>query len=183
MAKPRRRTESQEFLLYDSQSDNVRGWSVTRRIGYKAGEQMELAGRAERVHDEMTGQHVGWRVCEERPVSDGMEISSDPTLALMSVYEMELVSGVRGKSRTAGMDLNDSRRLMRVTLTGKPLPAEDAVERARAKLAEVGSTPRPGADALTQKLATGVAPKLAKAQLKFAARTMIRHPQGVALHA
>jgi hypothetical protein len=132
MPRPRRRTPNYDFVLYDS--DISLGYRVNGRISFDCGERMELAGRAVRVYEDVSGKHVGWQKVAERPKTGGAP--ADPTPELMCEAEMHLVAGqafVHSRSRTMRLHMNDPRRLTRVW-NGKLLPPEDDVERAVAKL-------------------------------------------------
>ena len=92
---------------------------------------MVQAGAAELI--ERNGEQV-YQMVSQAVVKNG--VAALPVAIVITAREMELVAGQAfkyGKSRTAGM--TEEQRLTRVhSLTRKQLPAEDAVERAAAKL-------------------------------------------------
>ena len=141
MAKPRRRSPNAlTFPLW--LPPTPLGVTVHDYVTVREGDRMVLNGQA-RLHYDALGNPDGY---ELMPVAGSKvkngDASSKPTAALLTVKEMDLVAGQKfrgGRSRTAGR--SEKERLTRVhPVTGKPLPPEDEVERAVAKL--LALTPR-----------------------------------------
>lgn len=123
MARPRIRSSSQLHVF--SQWTNL-GWRHTRVIDMAEGEAKVRRGVFRHVHDEH-GKLVGYQ-----PVVNVMppdtEKSSDVSRAALGRAESRANAGLMGASRTAR--LHEPEKLSRVDQrTGKPLPAEDFVER------------------------------------------------------
>ncbi len=93
------------------------------------GEEMMAQGKWRDVYDE-AGNHIGYQVIAN--YKSDSEILSGSTSISITVRECELNAGLRGKSHTAGM--SEEKRMSRRSASGKVLPPEDAVERARAKV-------------------------------------------------
>lgn len=130
-----RRSPCREFKLYDD--DMSRGWRVVHNISFDEGKKLELAGAA-RIYDPVTGKHEGWqRTASQRKADEGDSFGRE-THELMNVAEIHKVAGLRGRSRTYGLPMNDERRLIRVSSTGKMLKPEDPIERAIVKCRILG---------------------------------------------
>ncbi len=127
MSRSRRRAGSQAFVLYQA-GEEMR---PIERCSLRRGEGLVEQGKAVHVVDAQ-GQHVGFQLRTRDPLNGTPAV---PVATVFSPAEMELVAGQTfkfGRSRTAS--LSEAERLTRKTLTGRPLPAEDKVERAAAKL-------------------------------------------------
>lgn len=136
MAK-NRPSPCREFQLFDD--DNSRGWRKIVYISFEEGLEAERNG-AVRVADAITGKLVGWQCVAEKKknILDAVDPLGRETHELMNVAEIHLVAGLRGRSRTMGMDLNDPRRLILVDKHGKPVHPEDPIERATEKCKILG---------------------------------------------
>ena len=121
MARPRIRSSSQLHVF--SQWTNL-GWRVTRTIDIHEGDAKVRCGHFRHVHDE-AGKLIGYQPMVA-PVMPS--VASDPSRAALGRGEMRANAGLMGRSRTA--ELSEIDKLSRVDKrTGKPLPAEDFVER------------------------------------------------------
>ncbi len=127
MARERRRSGSAEFRLYPA--NTTLGWRATKRISQTVGDALVEAGHAELVFDEMENRHH-YQLKAEKPVVNGLV--SQEKFGSLTAHDARLIAGLHGRSRTA--HLTEERRLTRCDQFGKPLPAEDAIERAQAKM-------------------------------------------------
>lgn len=122
MARPRIRSSSQLHVF--SQWTNL-GWRTTRIIDVAEGEAKVRRGEFRQVCDAMTGKVIGYQPMEAPAMPS---VDSDPSRAALGRGEMRANAGLMGRSRTARLQEID--KLSRVDKrTGKPLPAEDFVER------------------------------------------------------
>jgi len=110
------------------------GYTLNGRISVDNGEKAVADGVMRRV--EMDGQFYGYQLLEKQHVADDVPSVCSP--AGISARESQLNAGTAFKgsrSRTMRMSPDDPRRLTRVHgVSGAHLPAEDAVERAVAKV-------------------------------------------------
>lgn len=111
------------------------GWRVSRWCSFAQGESRVSTGAWVRVYDEL-GHHVGYQPRESRG-PDADVIASAASRGAITARESMLNAGAcfrGGASRTAR--LPEQMRLGRVhPLSGRPLPAEDSVERVQGKVA------------------------------------------------
>jgi hypothetical protein len=142
MARPQRRSSNQEFILYQpKQEETPCGWAIHGRCSREHGDKLVFSGSAVEVHDQF-GHHYAFQLLDRpaKPTVKNGAVDAPPTATLLTPREADLVAGrhfKHGKSRTARM--TEIQRLSRLhPLTRKPLPAEDAVERAEAKFEILG---------------------------------------------
>lgn len=123
MARPRIRSSSQLHVF--SQWTNL-GWRHTRVIDMAEGEAKVRRGVFRHVHD-VHGKLIGYQPLVQ-VASQESATSSDSSRAALGRGEMRANAGLMGASRTRHLQEID--KLSRVDQrTGKPLPAEDFVER------------------------------------------------------
>jgi hypothetical protein len=121
---------ARDFPVYSA--DTTLGWRVVIRITREQGERMVEQGSAYRVEDSF-GKHIGYQKAGAPQVSD-KALPSLASSASITARESEANAGVCGESLTENM--REDKRVNRLhSRTGKVLPAEDMVERARAKVA------------------------------------------------
>lgn len=111
------------------------GWRVIRHVSGAQGEEMVARGKWREVYDEQNN-HVGYQIVASWK-SDLEILSGGPSPNSITKREVEMNAGLYGRSRTQGMP-EESRVARFDSRTGKPLPPEDAIERAVAKVAEFG---------------------------------------------
>lgn len=118
------------YLLFAAET--TLGWRVVRRVSGAQGEEMLARGQWRDVYD-ASGNHIGYQVIASYKTD--LEILSGSSSCSITAREIELNAGLRGRSRTAGMS-EEQRISRRAPRTGSPLPPEDAIERAIAKVKE-----------------------------------------------
>jgi hypothetical protein len=131
MSKDRnqRRQEKGERSVNVYPPDTSLGWRVIYMVSaLKAAERL-AAGVWREVYDEY-GSFWGCQVVANFGKDEA--ILSGASSTSITVSELELNAGLRGKSRTVG--LSEEQRIARINGKGKPLPPEDAIERAQAKV-------------------------------------------------
>jgi hypothetical protein len=130
--RPRLRASNEAHSLNLYPADVTLGWRVIRRVSQARGERKLALGEWREVHDEY-GNLQGYQVLAT--FKTDLDLPSGASSTSITVSECELNAGLRGKSRTYGLD-EDERLSRRNQQTGKALPPEDAIERARAKVRE-----------------------------------------------
>lgn len=124
-----RRYASGSVPLYDG--DTTLGWRVTRAIPVERGERMVAQGVARAVVDEF-GRMLGYQWAKPR---ETVAPESAPSPVSLTARAMQANAGAMGESRTATM--GERRKTERVhPRSGRRLPPEDYVERARNKVRE-----------------------------------------------
>ena len=123
---------NRNFSLWSSETDY--GWRVVRQISFVEGEGKVARGEWRRVADTF-GNHIGYQALANFKSDE--ELPSGASSTSINVWECLLNAGLGGRSRTAG--LSEDERISRKTRFGKPLPPEDDVERAQAKVTEFGN--------------------------------------------
>lgn len=126
-----RRDLNGDVSLYPAETSL--GWRVIRQVS--RAEAAEKLGRGEwrEVYDE----HGNFRGCQALiSFKKDEDLPSRRTAPSITVKECLLNAGLCGKSRTAGM--TEEQRISRKSPFGRPLPPEDAIERAQAKVVEFG---------------------------------------------
>jgi hypothetical protein len=106
-------------------ADVSRGWRVVRRASVAQCEQQADRGLWARIHDEVTGQLIGYQMLDVYGQRGDFDLESMRTQASISLRELEANAGLLGRSKTRG--LSEDRRLARAV-------PEDAIERAQAKV-------------------------------------------------
>jgi len=134
MGKPtaaQRRVKSGEINLFPAETSL--GWRVIRQVSCSEASEKLATGEWREVYDEHE-KFLGCQVLANFKKDE--DLPSGATSTSITVWECMLNAGLGGKSHTAG--LPEERKVSRKTRFGKALPPEDAVERARAKVAEFG---------------------------------------------
>lgn len=119
------------------------GWDCESFTTRERGERMVLRGLWRRQED-AGGRLTGYVVLASAPGIDVHMGGHAESPANLTVREMELAAGVYGRSRTLGMtEVQRERRMWAAQeRTGRMPRAEDAVERALAKVAHYGGAYR-----------------------------------------
>jgi hypothetical protein len=120
---------NRDFKLWLPETDQF--WRVIRQVSFAEGERKCAAGEWCRVNDGF-GNHVGFQILANFKKDE--ELPSGASSTSITVRECQLNAGLGGLSRTAGMI--EEKRISRKNQFGKPLPPEDAIERAQAKVKE-----------------------------------------------
>ena len=132
--RPRIRASNDQYRFYLYPPDTALGWRVIRKVTLAEGAEKVLRGEWREVHDEH-GDHWGYQVLVSSKTDQ--DIPSGATSSSITVNECELNAGLGGEWRTKG--LPEDKRLSRFRRTEAgllPVPAEDAIERAQAKVAQ-----------------------------------------------
>jgi hypothetical protein len=128
--KDRSNGPDNKFFLFSA--DKVLGWRVVRLVSSERAVGNLASGIWRNVNDGL-GKHIGYQIVGS---NSDLDLTSHPTPAAISAYEMERVAGQSfedGKSQTSGM--TEDQRLTRINKeTKRRLPPEDAVERTAAKV-------------------------------------------------
>jgi hypothetical protein len=115
-------------------ADTTLGWRVIRMVSVQVALGKLALGVWREVHDE----HGNFQGCQVlATVKSDSELPSGASSTSITVNECELNAGLGGRSRTAG--LPEDKRISRFRTTDHgilPLPPEDAIERAQAKVKE-----------------------------------------------
>jgi hypothetical protein len=109
------------------------GWRVVRMVSPALAAEKLARGVWREVRDE-AGGFLGCQIllsCEKEK-----DLPSRASASAITVRESELNAGLGGQSRTIG--LPEDKRICRHDQYGHPLPPEDAIERAIAKIHEYG---------------------------------------------
>jgi hypothetical protein len=129
-----RRSQSSERSIAVYPADTSLGWRVIRMVSPN----VALGKLALGVWREVFDEHRNFVGCQVlQTVKTDSELPSGASSTSITVNECELNAGLGGKSRTAGMP--EDKRLSRFRTTANgilPLPPEDAIERAQAKVKE-----------------------------------------------
>ena len=123
--------EAKMVYLYGASS--TLGWRIVRRIPPHEGERGVESGRMRHLYDTLTGKLLGYQLISNAERRGDRDLPSMASAASISVREMQANAGELGASRTARLAEDD--RVSRRDLNGHLLPAEDFVERSRAKVA------------------------------------------------
>jgi hypothetical protein len=121
-------------------TETTLGWRVIRMCNLAKGQQKVACGEWREVHDPNTGELIGFQPVTPAEARGDRDLPSLASCASISMREMQANAGELGRSRTAGM-LEEDRVSRRDPRNGTLLPAEDFVERTRAKVrvfAQVG---------------------------------------------
>jgi hypothetical protein len=116
------------FNLFPAQTDDH--FSVIREVRFGYAEGKVALGEWKREYDQV-GNHIGYRVVPNR-FGDAALVSGSSSSSI-TAREMRLNAGLKGRSQTARLS-EDDRISRRHPKSGKALPPEDAVERAREKV-------------------------------------------------
>ena len=128
-----------EIAVYPAETSL--GWRVIRHVPATEAREKLATGEWREVYDEHQS-FLGCQILANFKVDQ--ELPSGASSTSITVRECLLNAGIREtsrgvvlglKSRTAGM--TEDERISRKNKFGKPLPPEDAVERARAKVKEL----------------------------------------------
>ena len=136
MARPRIRTSLQFYLYSPTTALN---WRRTQIVTLVEGDKLVAEGKARRRFDSW-GRHDGYELIESKPTDE--KLPSLVSSASISTNEVLANAGVLGRSRTANLSEED-RITRRHPKTGRPMPAEDFVERAQEKV-RLWTQPAPG---------------------------------------
>lgn len=132
-----RRLASKEFLVYSG--DPSSDWRIIRNTSFVEGERRVEQGVYQRVFDDMTGKHCGYRVLDRKKKTDE-DIPFSVSTPMLTARDTLAIAGAFGESQTIGLD-EDERLERRDTLTGKRLEPEDFIEKAIEKAKVFGSSP------------------------------------------
>jgi len=127
-----RRAQQGERCMNLYPPDTTLGWRVIRQVSQAQALKKLACGQWRAVNDEQ-GNFLGYQVLATFKTDN--ELPSGASSTSITVNECELNAGLRGKSRTWGMNEED-RISRRHPTSGKALPPEDAIERAIAKVRE-----------------------------------------------
>jgi hypothetical protein len=158
----RRVKPNTEKRFYVYHPNTSLGWRIVRRVAFAEGEGNVSDGRWRQIFND-AGLHIGYQPIAESSRQSSTLVASrvDPTS--LTARESNINAGTAfrgGHSRTA--HLPERLRESRIhSLTGKVLPAEDAVERVTAKITAYENSANAGGDR-----AVRVYPKAVKPQPK-----------------
>lgn len=110
------------------------GWRVIRMVSPTKAAEKLARGEWREVRDEH-GAFIGCQILAS--CAKEKDLPSRASASAITVRESELNAGLGGASRTIG--LPEEKRIARSNPFGHPLPPEDAIERAIAKVREYGN--------------------------------------------
>jgi hypothetical protein len=128
-SRTQRRAEKGERCISVYPPDTSLGWRVIYHVSKSQATAKLATGEWREVHDE-NHNFMGCQVLATFKQDE--DLPSGASSSSITVRECELNAGLGGRSHTVG--LSEDRRISRRNQVGHPLPPEDAIELAKAKV-------------------------------------------------